>query len=124
MDTGSTGVVVSADKIPSIDRLPSLGPGQLTYSSSGRVIDARQHHLEHIVPAAARIAAIWHRIGKSSAHPVGLKNYRGCSPGYATPLPVRGRGAVGVLGMSVPTSPSTRVSKRSSSLATGLARPP
>ena len=27
MDTGSTGVVVSADKIPNIDRLPSLGPG-------------------------------------------------------------------------------------------------
>jgi predicted aspartyl protease len=38
MDTGSTGVVVSADKIPNIDRLPSLGPGELTYSSSGRVM--------------------------------------------------------------------------------------
>src|SRR5262245_28060763 len=31
--------------------------------------DARHHHLEHIVPNAARIAAIRHRIGKSSAHP-------------------------------------------------------
>jgi hypothetical protein len=29
MDTGSTGVVVSADKIPNIDRLQSRGPGQL-----------------------------------------------------------------------------------------------
>jgi hypothetical protein len=38
MDTGSTGVVVSADKIPNIDRLQSLGPGQLTYSSSGRIM--------------------------------------------------------------------------------------
>jgi hypothetical protein len=38
MDTGSTGVVVSADKIPNIERLPSLGPGELTYSSSGRVM--------------------------------------------------------------------------------------
>jgi hypothetical protein len=38
MDTGSTGVVVSADKIPNIDRLQSLGPGELTYSSSGRVM--------------------------------------------------------------------------------------
>ncbi|HEY7665881.1 MAG TPA: hypothetical protein VH934_22415 [Xanthobacteraceae bacterium] len=41
MDTGSTGVVVSADKIPNIDRLPSLGPGQLTYSSSGRIMIGR-----------------------------------------------------------------------------------
>jgi hypothetical protein len=38
MDTGSTGVVVSADKIPNIDSLQSLGPGQLTYSSSGRIM--------------------------------------------------------------------------------------
>jgi hypothetical protein len=38
MDTGSTGVVVSADKIPNIERLQSLGPGELTYSSSGRVM--------------------------------------------------------------------------------------
>jgi hypothetical protein len=38
LDTGSTGVVVSADKIPNIERLPSLGPGELTYSSSGRVM--------------------------------------------------------------------------------------
>ena len=38
MDTGSTGVVVSADKIPNIDGLQSLGPGKLTYSSSGRIM--------------------------------------------------------------------------------------
>jgi hypothetical protein len=38
MDTGSTGVVVSADKIPNIDSLKSLGPGKLTYSSSGRIM--------------------------------------------------------------------------------------
>ena len=41
MDTGSTGIVVSADKIPNIDRLPSLGPGRLTYSSSGRIMIGR-----------------------------------------------------------------------------------
>src|SRR5262245_43215092 len=41
MDTGSTGIVVSADKIPNIDRLPSLGPVQLTYSSSGRIMIGR-----------------------------------------------------------------------------------
>jgi hypothetical protein len=41
MDTGSTGVVVSADKIPDIERLPSLGPGKLTYSSSGRIMVGR-----------------------------------------------------------------------------------
>jgi hypothetical protein len=38
MDTGSTGVVVSADKIPNIASLQSLGAGQLTYSSSGRIM--------------------------------------------------------------------------------------
>jgi hypothetical protein len=38
MDTGSTGIVVSADKIPNINRLQSLGPGKLTYSSSGRIM--------------------------------------------------------------------------------------
>jgi hypothetical protein len=41
MDTGSTGIVVSADKIPNIDRLQSLGPGRLTYSSSGRIMIGR-----------------------------------------------------------------------------------
>jgi hypothetical protein len=41
MDTGSTGVVVSADKIPDIERLPSLGAGKLTYSSSGRIMTGR-----------------------------------------------------------------------------------
>jgi hypothetical protein len=30
---------------------------------------ARHHHLEHLVSDAARIAAIRHRSGKSSAHP-------------------------------------------------------
>src|SRR5262252_6509155 len=41
MDTGSTCVVVSADKIPNIASLQSLGPGQLTYSSSGRIMIGR-----------------------------------------------------------------------------------
>lgn len=41
MDTGSTGVVVSADKIPNIEALRSLGAGQLTYSSSGRIMIGR-----------------------------------------------------------------------------------
>ena len=33
--------MVSADKIPNIERLQSLGPGQLTYSSSGRIMIGR-----------------------------------------------------------------------------------
>jgi hypothetical protein len=37
MDTGSTGIVVSAAAIPNIDRLPNRGPGTLTYTSSGRI---------------------------------------------------------------------------------------
>jgi hypothetical protein len=38
MDTGSTGIVVSATAIPDIDRLPNRGPGTLTYTSSGRIM--------------------------------------------------------------------------------------
>lgn len=38
MDTGSTGVVVAATTIPGFASLPSLGPGKLTYTSSGRVM--------------------------------------------------------------------------------------
>ncbi len=38
MDTGSTGIVVSASAIPDVQALPGLGPGTLTYSSSGRIM--------------------------------------------------------------------------------------
>jgi hypothetical protein len=38
MDTGSTGIVVSAAAIPDIDRLPNHGPAMLTYTSSGRIM--------------------------------------------------------------------------------------
>jgi hypothetical protein len=37
MDTGSTGIVVSAGDIPGVDALPST-PGRLLYSSSGRMM--------------------------------------------------------------------------------------
>jgi hypothetical protein len=38
MDTGSTGVVVSASAIAGFDELPKNGPAKLTYSSSGRIM--------------------------------------------------------------------------------------
>lgn len=38
LDSGSTGIVVAASFIANFDRLPSLGEGKLTYSSSGRVM--------------------------------------------------------------------------------------
>ncbi|MFC0243268.1 hypothetical protein [Rhodopseudomonas telluris] len=41
MDTGSTGIVVAASSIPDIDSLRPLGPGTLTYSSSGRIMRGR-----------------------------------------------------------------------------------
>ncbi len=41
LDTGSTGVVVSAAMIPDFERQPSLGPATLSYSSSGRVMHGR-----------------------------------------------------------------------------------
>ena len=37
LDTGSTGIVVSASDIPGVDTLPAI-PGQLAYSSSGRIM--------------------------------------------------------------------------------------
>jgi hypothetical protein len=41
MDTGSTGIVVAASTIPNLGTLQVLGPGTLTYSSSGRVMRGR-----------------------------------------------------------------------------------
>lgn len=41
LDTGSTGVVVGATSIPNIDRLPKIADGELTYTSSGRVMRGR-----------------------------------------------------------------------------------
>ncbi|CAO4166008.1 Peptidase A2 domain-containing protein [Methylorubrum populi] len=40
VDTGSTGIVVSASRIPEVDALPSR-PGRVTYSSSGRIMIGR-----------------------------------------------------------------------------------
>jgi hypothetical protein len=37
LDSGSTGVVVAASLIPDFDQLAAVGPGKLTYTSSGRV---------------------------------------------------------------------------------------
>ncbi len=39
LDSGSTGVVVAAAFIPNVDQLPVIGPGKLTYTSSGRVME-------------------------------------------------------------------------------------
>lgn len=41
LDTGSTGVVVGATSIPNVDQLPKISDGQLTYTSSGRVMRGR-----------------------------------------------------------------------------------
>ena len=38
LDSGSTGIVVAAAYIPDFDQLQSVGPGKLTYTSSGRVM--------------------------------------------------------------------------------------
>lgn len=56
MDTGSTGIVVSATSIPDLGSLQELGPGTLAYSSSGRIMRGRW------VVAAATIS------GANSAH--------------------------------------------------------
>ncbi|MET0638555.1 MAG: hypothetical protein ABWZ19_00915 [Hyphomicrobium sp.] len=41
LDTGSTGVVVGATSIPNIDQLPKIADGELTYTSSGRIMKGR-----------------------------------------------------------------------------------
>ncbi|WGD30324.1 hypothetical protein AncyloWKF20_00320 [Ancylobacter sp. WKF20] len=38
LDSGSTGIVVAATYIPGLNQLPVQGPGELTYTSSGRVM--------------------------------------------------------------------------------------
>lgn len=38
MDTGSTGVVIAATSIAGFDALTPLGPGEITYTSSGRIM--------------------------------------------------------------------------------------
>ena len=38
LDSGSTGIVVASAYIPGFDQLQSVGPGKLTYTSSGRVM--------------------------------------------------------------------------------------
>lgn len=38
LDTGSTGVVLAARAIPNLSQLKVLGPGTLTYTSSGRIM--------------------------------------------------------------------------------------
>lgn len=38
MDTGSTGVVIAASSIAGFERLTPLGPGEITYTSSGRIM--------------------------------------------------------------------------------------
>lgn len=38
MDTGSTGVVIAAASIAGFDALTPLGPGEITYTSSGRIM--------------------------------------------------------------------------------------
>lgn len=56
VDTGSTGVLLSATAIPDLDRLPQLGPGILTYSSSGRIMRG------HWVLAPLTIAGLTGRV--------------------------------------------------------------
>jgi hypothetical protein len=41
LDTGSTGVVVGSSSIPNVDRLPKAADGELTYTSSGRIMRGR-----------------------------------------------------------------------------------
>jgi len=41
LDTGSTGVVVAARSLDAFDALEDIGPGEITYTSSGRVMRGR-----------------------------------------------------------------------------------
>jgi len=52
MDTGSTGVVVSASAIPNVDQLPGRVPGTLTYSSSGRIMRGDWVHVPVTIAGA------------------------------------------------------------------------
>ena len=81
MDTGSTGIVVSADHYEPGAGDTNDGPGQLTYNSSGRVLHGTHHttdveilHNDDRPAATARVQVL--RVDRITC----LRNARDCEP--------------------------------------------
>ena len=81
MDTGSTGIVVSADHYEPGSGDTNNGPGQLTYNSSGRVLHGTHHttdveilHNDDRPAATARVQVL--RVERITC----LRNARDCEP--------------------------------------------
>lgn len=81
IDSGSTGVVVAARSIPNVDQLQSIGKGQLTYTSSGRIMRG-----QWVITQLALLGQRGERI-ETQPMPVlavtrvdCLKNARNCAP--------------------------------------------
>ena len=81
IDSGSTGVVVAARSIPNFDQLQSLSEGQLTYTSSGRIMRGQW--------VITRLALVGQRGARVETEPMPvlavtrvdcLKTARNCTP--------------------------------------------
>lgn len=81
IDSGSTGVVVAARSIPNVDQLQSIGEGQLTYTSSGRIMRGQW--------VITRLALVGQRGARLETEPMPvlavtrvdcLKTARNCTP--------------------------------------------
>jgi hypothetical protein len=80
MDTGSTGIVVSATSIPDVDRLPNRGPRRLTYTSSGRIMQG-DWVVTRVTIAGANGASVTTSIPVLAVRSIDcLGNARNCTP--------------------------------------------
>jgi hypothetical protein len=86
MDTGSTGIVVSAAAIPDLAALPALGEGTLTYSSSGRIMRGTWVRTAATMRGANGAAVTTAPIPVLAVTRVDcLRTARNCTPGPAGP---------------------------------------
>jgi len=84
MDTGSTGIVVSASAIPDVAALPSLGPGTLIYSSSGRIMRGSWVRTAAVMQGANGVSVTTAAIPVLAVTRVDcLPHARNCTPGPA-----------------------------------------
>lgn len=82
MDSGSTGIVVSASTIPDLAGLPDLGPARLVYSSSGRIMIGRFVRTAVTLTGADGIAVTTRPLAVLAVERIEcLKSARNCRPG-------------------------------------------
>lgn len=84
MDTGSTGIVVSATAIPADAGAADLGPGRLTYTSSGRVMVGRWVSVAVEISGTAGAAIVTRSVPVLAVERIAcLEHARSCEPNDA-----------------------------------------